>query len=790
MKSRWIVGLFTAFLLAGCTCQIGNTSNNGDESGTSPKPKPENNGTKDPSQPNNSDNPGEEEEACMSTERFFMRKVWAQVAQPTCVACHNGQGLASISNMLLNRELGFGDQLGPNMAAMASMATKKHAGHDNQSHLLLKVTNTLPHGGGQILTPDSPEFNILKEFVARTQQPTDCPTPTESDPFENIIGLEPQDLFRKVAISVGGRLPTQQEITTITTDGEPALQAALDKLLNEAGFYERLKDGFNDVFLTDAHLVQSPHFQLDSKHYPDWDWHAHLGLNNDDSWQFYQNIRHGIAREPMELIAHIAKNDRPFTDILTADYIMVNPYSAKTYGVADKVQFNNPEDRYEFKPVTLPVTELEDYVPNKPASRGQNYPHAGVLSSYMLLARHQSTETNRNRGRASFFFSTFLAIDILELAARSNNPLESVLEHENPIRDATACAICHVTMDPVAGAFQYHNDIGRYRPHWRGFYKDTFPPGMHDEQLPDAQVWEGLRWLGQKTAKDPRFALAMTEHVFFIVTGQRPLDLPKGPNTQDYETRLTTYATQREFLRKTAQEFTDSNFNIKKPFKSVILSSYYRAAKIDPAFLTPKRAVELANIGNAYPLQPEQLHRKIIAVFGKPWKSVWADGMGEHFYKYLYGGIDSLTMTQRLTEPNGVMAAVADLMANEVACHNTALDFSRPKDQRLLFPETEITDLPGTNPQADERIKKNIQYLHNRLLGKRLDIDDPEITRTFNLLKDVMAKGVEDIKEKRTNNWIIWMCNADGISNDPEYIVRGWMAVLTYLMSTYDFLYN
>src|SRR5690554_4688038 len=113
MKSRWIISLFAAVLLAGCTGEIHEGSNNAVDSGGSSQPTPGNNLT-DTSQQNNSDNPGEEQ-ACMSNEQFFMRKVWAQVAQPTCIACHNGQGLASISNMMLNRELGFGDQLGPNM---------------------------------------------------------------------------------------------------------------------------------------------------------------------------------------------------------------------------------------------------------------------------------------------------------------------------------------------------------------------------------------------------------------------------------------------------------------------------------------------------------------------------------------------------------------------------------------------------------------------------------------------------------------------------------------------------
>jgi len=48
----------------------------------------------------------------------------------------------------------------------------------------------------------------------------------------------------------------------------------------------------------------------------------------------------------MKLVEHIVRNDRPFTDIVTADYIMVTPYSARGYGIFEEVKskFKNPDD--------------------------------------------------------------------------------------------------------------------------------------------------------------------------------------------------------------------------------------------------------------------------------------------------------------------------------------------------------------------------------------------------------------------------------------------------------------
>ena len=49
------------------------------------------------------------------------------------------------------------------------------------------------------------------------------------------------------------------------------------------------------------------------------------------------------------------RNDRPFTEIVTADYIMVSPYSARGYGIFDEVrdQFDDPEDPFEYVPAKL-----------------------------------------------------------------------------------------------------------------------------------------------------------------------------------------------------------------------------------------------------------------------------------------------------------------------------------------------------------------------------------------------------------------------------------------------------
>ena len=98
----------------------------------------------------------------------------------------------------------------------------------------------------------------------------------------------------------------------------------------------------------------------------------------------------------------------------------------------------------------------------------------------------------------------------------------------------------------------------------------------------------------------------------------------------------------------------------------------------------PARLAELDDIGLVRLLSPEQLERKLNAIFGKNW------GRLNEQFKILYGGIDTKEVTERLPDPSGAMGAIQRMMANEVACKNVPLDFSLDPEKRRLFPGIEI----------------------------------------------------------------------------------------------------
>jgi hypothetical protein len=189
------------------------------------------------------------------------------------------------------------------------------------------------------------------------------------------------------------------------------------------------------------------------------------------------------------------------------------------------------------------------------------------------------------------------------------------------------------------------------------------------------------------------------------------------------------------------------------------------------------------DLGLVRMLAPEQVERKVAAVFGKPW------GRLTEQMAMLYGGIDSKEVTERATDPSGAMGAIQRILANDVACRETALDFSRKPADRRLFPGIETDVVPGSSPEADAKIRNAIVYLHQRVLGRFDKVDSPEVTRSFQLFASIVNDATE---RKNFEKQEIYSCRQNLLQPvpDPKYTVRAWRGVITYLLRQSEFLYE
>jgi hypothetical protein len=728
---------------------------------------------------------------CLDNAAFYEQKVWTQVVSKSCIKCHAPEGAAAAKNAkFIQLSQAFPSFLELNLANFNEVAKTEYEG---KSAVLRKPLGEMNHGGGKVLDEGSDEYKVLSDMVNRVKDPVSCGE-QKSSVVPQLEQLDPVGTLRKAALQLGARLPTAAEEESVKAGGEEALDPALDALLNEAPFLTVIKEIYGDVMLTGRYNQYDGQALglLNATDYPgvNW-WNPAMTPDNmltaeqrsDRKWSGY-----GIAAEPLELIAYVAKNNKPFSEILTADYTVVNYQSAKVYGLDPAMLgLSNPGDYYSFKPAKLSVTRAGNKVP---------VPHAGVITTPVYLNRWSTTATNLNRARARMTYKFFLATDLLAVAERPIDP--SSVTSTNPTRDDQYCTSCHKIIDPVASTYQKWDGAGRFQPTLT-WPTDMPQPGFGTAIVDNVQQYpSALQFLAKQVTQDTRFGMSVLTNVYVGLVGHEPLPYPAAEDPA-FEDKQKAWQEQNKIFQEILTKFTASNQNVKEIVKGLIKSPIYRATSAKD--LSPA-AMEAFGTGRL--LTPESLARKLPATLGIRWLRDRNTDLLTSDYNLLYGGIDFENVTKRLTSPNAIIGNVGQRMATEMACYATAWDFLKPQPQRLLFKYVETSQYPEDDngfavPTAVENIRKTIQYLHGRLLGEYLDINDPEIERTYQLY---LATYRELQKAKnaalpyecqgrwdRTTGDQLPMASV-GVTDDKYYTVRSWMAVVSYLLLDWKYLYE
>lgn len=655
--------------------------------------------------------------------------------------------------------------------------------------LVAKIASSMPLGNasGCIDACASEIANyILTVFNASS-------VPSDGFALAALSVLSPSATLQAATMQLLSRTPTQDELDLVEAQGELGLRTALQAMMEEPAFYVRLSEIFNDWLHTNRYLSSNgaeAAIQL-MRRYPNARWFDPGEALRDQDFQFNRiTTNNSVATEPLELINYVVKNDLPMTQILTADYFMVNGYSAKSYGIAN-IPFVDEWDPTEFHPAVLP-----------------GLPHSGILSSLIFLNRYPTSATNRNRARSRVVYDLFLDVDILALDGVRPDGSAVDISSSAPTLENPDCVKCHSLLDPVASSFQSWNLAGRYTPP-RNWYTDMFQAGFASSVFPINSGQEPLQWLSQQVVADARFDTAIVRLVFTGLTGQEPLELSGADATAAEQ---EAYTAQAEVLATIKAAYVADNRNLKTLIAELVLSPYWRAQGLmDTSYALVHEATGAARL-----LTPEMLHRKIVALFGFEWRGPldqYAQALRSpntarlldtrQYFHQIYGGIDSFSITERLTDPNGLMVIVQERMANEMACYAVPQDFLQTQDERRLFPFVQMTTqlLNATEQLA---VRQNIQHLHRYLLAEELALDDPEIERSYQFFAAVLAQGKAKIgsteskslpnhcmrnKDMETGASLI-SGGVDGrLRDDPNYVLRAWMAVLAYLLADYRFLY-
>ncbi|MFT6753486.1 MAG: hypothetical protein ACJA2O_003681, partial [Candidatus Azotimanducaceae bacterium] len=655
-----------------------------------------------------------------SAQVFFTDNIETSIIQSRCIVCHVNGGVANSTNLVFEPTNPTSD-----VANYQQFETYVGTSLSVQNLVLSKVSGN-NHVGGNQLPIGSSDYNDLEIFLNLLTN--DIEPPIEPSQFFASVNLQPRaSTLRKAALMLAGRLPSSSELAQVTDDA--SLKLAMRNLMQGSAFHDFLLDGANDRLLIRGILQPSfldeclECFPVYTNHLYDL-FIADLEEERGEVNAFQSQGRIGLIESPLELVAYIAENDFPYTEILTADYMMLNPTS--NFSLEGTAVFDNVDDVYEFKPGVMtgyyrpgPGTVIEELEGTEffqvidPGDLKTIYPHAGILNSHAFLSRYPTTATNRNRARARWAFLHFLDVDIERSAERTTDPV-ALADTNNPTLNNDNCTVCHSTMDPVAGAFQNYDETGLYRSSFGGldsldnfykfgrdggddlyqsgdtWYKDMLNPGYASLTAPSAD--NSMQWLSGHITSDTGFSRAAVKFWWPSLMGKEVLLSPQVLSDADYDARLAAFEAQAVSIQSLSDQFSANGMLLKDLLVDMMMTSWFRAESVDPSVLTAslKSAHAIADLGDEVLLTPERLQLKTKDIAGFNWRAFMTENEKqatgfENTYNLYYGGIDSSAITKRATELTPLMSTVAMAHSLESACPIVLREFILPDGNRKLF---------------------------------------------------------------------------------------------------------
>ena len=502
----------------------------------------------------------------------------------------------------------------------------------------------------------------------------------------------------RVSMALRGTRPSLADLDRVASDPDAVSALAAEYAASEE-FAQTTKDLFAEVLRMRSVELTLP---------------ASVGRDGEDEIVLgtQKEMRDALAEEPLDLIAEVVRQDLPFSEIVTADWTVLDDVSAQVWDGHD----------HDADVGGLQVVRFTD-----------GRPAAGILSTGGFLLRHDSNGRNYNRGRSSVLSEALLC----DSYADRDIPIEGDLSDPDAVADAVmndpACVACHQSVDPIASNFipfrptVSPNNINNayasgcpdefsscyplpmYFPEYTGFWEDAGlrPPGYFGASVDD------LGGVGEGIAEDARFSRCMAQ-------------------------RFAAYLTQRSLSEVSAEEvarlqtvFIDSDLSARDLAVAVVT---------DPAFLAS--SVSTADGEEPTELQiirPEQLDRMIEDLTGLRLAVELSPTSGETpllmddliGFRAMSGGIDGDTVALPTHLPTPTRLLTLAMVAEEASGHVVSTDLEASQDQRVL-----LLGADG-NTTSEGEIRTELVHLHRRLFGRVVDPDGPEIDDVYALWKVV-----------------------------------------------------
>ncbi|MEQ1506953.1 MAG: hypothetical protein ABMB14_32295 [Myxococcota bacterium] len=523
--------------------------------------------------------------------------------------------------------------------------------------------------------------------------------------------LDPVAHLVRASVAIRGTRPTVEELDAVRAD-PAALPGLIDAFLAAPEFGATVRDLWAEVLL----LRNDTFNQLPA-----------LGpLADRDLDDLYQ----GTVEEPLRLVEYVITNDRPLTELLTADYMLTDDVTAAIYGVPYDAEVGGwqlsawPDER----------------------------PRAGLLSSAQLWRRWESDGSNFNRGRANLVAGRLLCepFDARDIVVAGGVDIADEFEVAAAVVENPGCVSCHQSLDPLAGYFWgfkklvHRNYVADSITHGCEFDWSETVPEFGTSYLPedycypirqynpaDEDAWVDwdlrapsyygrplgdLADLGRAIADDPRFSQCMARQFYGYLAEVEPDAVP-----------FPTAAALQRVLE-------GSGFDAKALVRAIVTDDGFTRRDGDGA------------IGGLLAVRPEQYARTIEDLTGFRWFSLadpagcddpanpdvqrfgtqcWGDvdlSDSDVFgFRAMAGGVDGKVILRPTHTTTPTKTLVFQKLAENAAGFVVDRDLAVPAADRRLLREVE-------GDTTDEgAVRAQLAWLHDRLLAEQVDPDGPEV---------------------------------------------------------------
>ncbi|MCC6623616.1 MAG: DUF1592 domain-containing protein [Deltaproteobacteria bacterium] len=488
--------------------------------------------------------------------------------------------------------------------------------------------------------------------------------------------LDAPALLTRLSLDLRGVRPTPEERARVElggADADAALDALVDEMMADARFGDRVRDLFATILRT-----RVEDFPVGA---------AALGLDEADQGALFASI----GEEALHVVARVATEDRPWTELVTADWTMADATLEAIYPLAREA---GPDAAW------------------RPARYTDGRPAAGLLTTNGLWWRYLSDGVSYGRGRANAIARIFLCADFLDRPVDFPRDIDLTDEQgiRRAVRDNDGCIGCHAGLDPLASylaGFQYTDktaaEMLTYHPERERAW------GAMTELAPAFYGAPGytLRDLGRQIAADPRFVQCAVETTFELLL-RRDVDW--------------TDAREVDALTRHREAFLAGGLTLRSLVRSIVSDPRYRMAETSDG------------AGAERLVTPEQWADVLAAWTGYRMEVGGADLLATDLtgLRTLAGGGDGRSGSEPAALPTATMSLVWERTA-EAAARFAVSSPAAPPEARALF-ELAVAAAPDGDAAFDDpAFRAQAAALHRRLFGTRVAADGPEVRATLAL---------------------------------------------------------